>query len=198
MASRFSFERFFVKLYKYFLGKLIMLIIKEASLFCNAFFNDMIHARNIIYFLLSYLTSNAILLYAILLLDIIFKIKTLTQVMSIFSENKIALGSTLLLFFVTLYISAFFSFDKFQKYFVTIDEDDNRPYNLYCSDLETCLFTTINAGIRAGGGLGDAMSQPVKGDGNYVLRYIFDIFFFLVINIILMNIFFGIIIDSFA
>jgi inositol 1,4,5-triphosphate receptor type 3 len=38
----------------------------------------------------------------------------------------------------------------------------------------------------------------VYGDPVYTYRYYFDILFFLIINIILMNIFFGIIIDSFA
>jgi hypothetical protein len=56
----------------------------------------------------------------------------------------------------------------------------------------------MNFGIRAGGGIGDVLAQPKLSDDFYTERYIFDFLFFMIINIILMNIFFGIIIDSFA
>jgi inositol 1,4,5-triphosphate receptor type 1 len=53
-------------------------------------------------------------------------------------------------------------------------------------------------GIRAGGGIGDVLRQPQETDDLFYARSIFDFVFFMVVNIILMNIFFGIIIDSFA
>ena len=69
---------------------------------------------------------------------------------------------------------------------------------MYCDTLQMCLSTTINYGLRAGGGIGDMLGQPTWDHNLYVARYIFDFAFFMIINIILMNIFFGIIIDSFA
>ena len=69
---------------------------------------------------------------------------------------------------------------------------------MYCETLVQCLCSTIQYGLRAGGGLGDALNQKGWKDDLYTTRYVFDILFFMIINIILMNIFFGIIIDSFA
>ena len=61
-----------------------------------------------------------------------------------------------------------------------------------------CLFTTVKLGLTAGGGLGDKLEQPLWEADDFWMRYFYDFIFFMVISIILMNIFFGIIIDSFA
>lgn len=67
-----------------------------------------------------------------------------------------------------------------------------------CQTLTDCFFSTTSFGMRSGGGVGDALWQRFISDEFYSFRYIFDFSFFMIINIILMNIFFGIIIDSFA
>lgn len=67
-----------------------------------------------------------------------------------------------------------------------------------CSTLVYCLMSTASFGMRSGGGVGDALWQRYISDEYYWFRYWFDFTFFMIINIILMNIFFGIIIDSFA
>ena len=60
------------------------------------------------------------------------------------------------------------------------------------------MCSTAQYGIRSGGGVGDALNNAAFGDTHYYTRYVYDFFFFMLLNIILMNIFFGIIIDSFA
>jgi len=94
------------------LSKMLYIFFKEFFMFWQAIFYDRTHTRNIIYFWVSMYSSseNGKLFNALLLIDIINKIKTLSQVLSIFNENKIALGSTLLLFVVLLYIAAFYAF----------------------------------------------------------------------------------------
>jgi hypothetical protein len=94
------------------LSKMIYIFVKEFIQFWKAIMYDRSHTRNIIYFWFSLYSSseNGKLFNALLLIDIINKIKTLSQVLSIFNENKIALGSTLLLFVVLLYIAAFYAF----------------------------------------------------------------------------------------
>ena len=84
----------------------------EIRNFIAALSVDKNHTRNITYVTVSIFsnTQKGMLFNALLLFDIINKIKTLNQVLSIFNENKIALGSTLALFGVLLYICAFFSF----------------------------------------------------------------------------------------
>ena len=71
-------------------------------------------------------------------------------------------------------------------------------YNMDCGTLINCLLSTTSYGMRSGGGVGDAIWQRYRSDEYYTFRYVFDFSFFMLINIILMNIFFGIIIDSFA
>ena len=109
------------------------------------------------------------------------------------------------LFLVVLYISSFYAFREFPGDFETIIDPDSWFYDkhapdffMYCGDLTQCFLSTTNVGIRAGGGLGEAITQRANDDPMFMTRYIFDFGFFLVINIILLNIFFGIIIDAFA
>lgn len=53
-------------------------------------------------------------------------------------------------------------------------------------------------GIRAGGGIGEALGQLTRTSDHYWFRVIFDLSFFIIIIICLLNIIFGIIIDTFA
>jgi len=81
-----------------------------------------------------------------------------------------------------------------------------------CTTLRACFVTTLNQGIRAGGGIGEYMrptdpfggsiesgtSQPTDSFLYWIFRTVFDLGFFLVLNIVLLNLVFGIIIDTFA
>ena len=105
------------------------------------------------------------------------------------------------MFLVALYIFAFYAFNNFNDNFENDDDpgdDHANGFQLFCGNLQECLFTTVNIGIRSGGGLGENLSQIMWSDPNYTMRYVFDMAFFLIINIVLLNIFFGIIIDAFA
>jgi len=124
-------------------GKMAYLFGKELMMFVKSVFHDRSHTRNIIYVWVSIYSSseNGKLFNALLLIDIINKIKTLSQVLSIFNENKIALGSTLLLFMVLLYIAAFFSFQSFRQTYQHAESDATREdlgnpdFNMYCDTL---------------------------------------------------------------
>ena len=173
--------------------KFFYLVIKEMTQFCKSIAHDGNHTRNIIFLLTSIFasTDSGMLFNAILLLDIIKKIKILGNVLSIFNENKVALSSTLALFGVLLYIFAFFAFKTFRTHF-----DPSNDY--YCETLQECMMTTVKYGLKNGGGLGDGLTQMEWLENLYWTRYLYDFAFYMVISIVLMNIFFGIIIDSFA
>lgn len=69
-----------------------------------------------------------------------------------------------------------------------------------CDDLFLCFIYMFHMGLRAGGGVGDNLVQP---NPNVDLRYfsqrvVYDLSYYIIINIIWMNIIFGIIIDTFA
>ena len=93
---------------------------------------------------------------------------------------------------------------RFQHDFNTISGE--------CESLRTCFLTTLNQGIRAGGGIGEYMrpSDPFGGNSiqggdvkqdtyrYWLFRLMFDLGYFLMLNIVLLNLVFGIIIDTFA
>lgn len=69
-----------------------------------------------------------------------------------------------------------------------------------CSSLKSCFFTILNQGLRNGGGIAEVMFVTDINDNtyNFYKRILFDLLFFMMINIISLNIIFGIIVDTFA
>ena len=67
-----------------------------------------------------------------------------------------------------------------------------------CASGWHCFLTHIDYGMRMGGGAGDIMKTINYEQEYYSGRFVFSMLFFLVIIVILLNIVFGIIIDTFA
>ena len=67
-----------------------------------------------------------------------------------------------------------------------------------CDTLWMCIITTLNQGLRNGGGIGDVLRPPSSNEPFYTLRLIYDMLFFFVVIIIVLNLIFGVIIDTFA
>ena len=67
-----------------------------------------------------------------------------------------------------------------------------------CDTLWMCIITTLNQGLRNGGGIGDVLRAPSSSEPFYTLRLIYDMLFFFVVIIIVLNLIFGVIIDTFA
>jgi len=72
--------------------------------------------------------------------------------------------------------------------------------DLVCQSLLTCFIECLNYGMRNGGGVGDSMYSHSFERHAYLwyLRTLLDLLFFLLINIVLLNVVFGIIIDKFG
>ena len=73
--------------------------------------------------------------------------------------------------------------------------------NNECQKLWTCFVGTLNWGVRNGGGIGESLYEwDLQSEESMWLSrsVIFDLLFFMIVNIILLNIIFGIIIDTFA
>ena len=79
-------------------------------------------------------------------------------------------------------------------YFFFYDYYDSES-NLYCDSLLSCFFSTLNVGMRAG-----AIAEPTAAIkvADYSHRVLFDMLFFIIIIVILLNIVFGIIVDTFG
>nr|Q8WSR4.1 RecName: Full=Inositol 1,4,5-trisphosphate receptor; Short=ApIP3R [Patiria pectinifera]BAB84088.1 inositol 1,4,5-trisphosphate receptor [Patiria pectinifera] len=67
-----------------------------------------------------------------------------------------------------------------------------------CETLIMYIITTLNFGVRSGGGIGDVLRSPSTREPLYMARVIYDLLFFIVVIIIVLNLIFGVIIDTFA
>ncbi|KAM6937738.1 inositol 1,4,5-trisphosphate-gated calcium channel ITPR2 [Xenentodon cancila] len=76
------------------------------------------------------------------------------------------------------------------------DEDDK--IERVCDTLRMCIITVLNQGLRNGGGVGDILRRPSKEEPLFAARVVYDLLFFFVVIIIVLNLIFGVIIDTFA
>jgi len=70
-----------------------------------------------------------------------------------------------------------------------------------CMSLMHCFLSTLNYGIRMGGGMGEFLPAQTfipENRGAFYIRFVYDLSFFLLVITILLNVVFGIIIDTFA
>lgn len=67
-----------------------------------------------------------------------------------------------------------------------------------CDTVYSCFMYSLNLGLRNGGGIGDSMDMMLISEPGFGMKIIFDLSYFMLINIVSMNIIFGIIIDTFA
>ncbi|KAG5330566.1 ITPR protein, partial [Acromyrmex charruanus] len=67
-----------------------------------------------------------------------------------------------------------------------------------CDSLVMCIVTTLNQGLRNGGGIGDILRAPSSVEPLFVARVVYDLLFFFIVIIIVLNLIFGVIIDTFA
>ncbi|XP_050098199.1 inositol 1,4,5-trisphosphate receptor isoform X3 [Anopheles aquasalis] len=67
-----------------------------------------------------------------------------------------------------------------------------------CDSMIMCIITTMNQGLRNGGGIGDILRAPSRKETLFVPRVVYDLLFFFIVIIIVLNLIFGVIIDTFA
>ena len=172
-----------------------------------------------------YLTLSVMSLYnyhflPFLLFDIIVKFPIAQDVINAVVLPRKMIGMTCLLGFFCMYIFAFFIFYYFRDDLNCYDcsntlcSDDqigtddlglddcneNNPDNnigegeLQCGSLWHCLLIVLANGLYEDGGIGDMFKPDLTNPG----RQWIDFGFFLVIIVIMLNIIFGIIIDTFS
>jgi hypothetical protein len=136
--------------------------------------------------------------YSFFLLAILDLNQTLKGIsFSIRTKGPELLASFCLLIFIVYFytnIGFFFLNDNFSA-----DIEDDIPDN-YCLSLSFCFLTNFDAGIRARGGAGDQMVR-ISYERNYTLylcRLIYDLSYFLICIIIMIDLIFGIILGTFS
>uniref|UniRef100_A0A1I8EE46 Inositol 1,4,5-trisphosphate receptor n=1 Tax=Wuchereria bancrofti TaxID=6293 RepID=A0A1I8EE46_WUCBA len=77
--------------------------------------------------------------------------------------------------------------------------DDKEELKVWsCQTLRMCILTTLNWGLRNGGGIGDVLRNVAPNEESFLSRIVYDLTFFIVIIIIVLNLVFGVIIDTFG
>ncbi|KFW69500.1 Inositol 1,4,5-trisphosphate receptor type 2, partial [Pygoscelis adeliae] len=79
-----------------------------------------------------------------------------------------------------------------------LEETDVDQWERACDTLLMCIVTVLNHGLRNGGGVGDILRKPSKDESLFPARVVYDLLFFFIVIIIVLNLIFGVIIDTFA
>uniref|UniRef100_A0A8D2MP68 Inositol 1,4,5-trisphosphate receptor n=1 Tax=Zonotrichia albicollis TaxID=44394 RepID=A0A8D2MP68_ZONAL len=77
-------------------------------------------------------------------------------------------------------------------------EAEPEQWERACDTLLMCIVTVLNHGLRNGGGVGDILRKPSKDESLFPARVVYDLLFFFIVIIIVLNLIFGVIIDTFA
>ena len=138
------------------------------------------------------------IVYAFLLLAILDLNQTLKGIAISIKLRGPELGASflLLIFIVYFYsnIGFFYLNDNFEA------DIENDIHDNYCLCLSFCFMTNFDAGIRARGGAADQMIR-ISFERNrrlYYLRLIYDLSYFLICIIIMIDLVFGIILGTFS
>ncbi|KAL4645836.1 inositol 1,4,5-trisphosphate receptor type 3 isoform X6 [Arapaima gigas] len=78
------------------------------------------------------------------------------------------------------------------------DEEEEENTERACDTLLMCIVTVLNHGLRNGGGVGDVLRKPSKDETLFPARVVYDLLFYFIVIIIVLNLIFGVIIDTFA
>eukprot|EP00397_Hematodinium_sp_SG-2012_P000177 GEMP01000177.1.p1 GENE.GEMP01000177.1~~GEMP01000177.1.p1 ORF type:complete len:2785 (+),score=546.68 GEMP01000177.1:287-8641(+) len=123
--------------------------------------------------------------YSFLLLDLIFQSAMLQNVIKAVTIPSKSLILTGIVGLIVMYQYAFIAF-----YFFRAD------YSSSCSTILDCTTETIYQGLRAD--IGSSIEPVNPGSANWYQRMGFDLTYFIIITTVLMNVIFGIIIDTFG
>ena len=178
-------------------------VLPSSFVFCCAF--DVVAEKYTAYYV-AYLITAAIgfirhiMWYSFHLLDVVVKSSSLQNVFRAILRPRKALFMTTILGAFVIY---FFTLVLF--FFLPEDTFDPQVNQNHCDSLLRCYATTLHRGLLMGGGMGEFLTNEQGYAPSYVvapwkfyLRIVFDLSFFVVVIVLLLNIIFGIIIDTFS
>uniref|UniRef100_A0AAX7SRS3 Inositol 1,4,5-trisphosphate receptor n=1 Tax=Astatotilapia calliptera TaxID=8154 RepID=A0AAX7SRS3_ASTCA len=156
--------------------------------------------------------------YSLLLFDLVYREETLLNVIKSVTRNGRSIVLTAVLALILVYLFSIVGYIFFKDDFIlevdhipntTMSEerlgkencwDDIEEDNMErtCDSLLMCIVTVLSHGLRSGGGVGDVLRKPSKEEPLFAARVIYDLLFFFMVIIIVLNLIFGVIIDTFA
>ncbi|RHY34707.1 hypothetical protein DYB32_000719 [Aphanomyces invadans] len=137
--------------------------------------------------------------YGYHLLDLVIMSPSLQNVVRAVTKPGRALALTCLLGLFVIYFYTMLLF-----FFNPNDSTDDDTHIEYCSTLMDCFLTVVHRGLISGGGIGDYLTSGLNHPPNinvrteYWLRILYDLSFFVLVIVLLLNIIFGITIDTFG
>ncbi|ORZ24144.1 hypothetical protein BCR42DRAFT_402338 [Absidia repens] len=148
---------------------------------------------HVVMVLLSYLGLWYPGFYAVHLLDFVFRDRILQGVIASITLNGSSISHTAMLAIVVIYLHSVIAYKYFRGDFDT-------SKGLYCRTLSECFVNVLSHGLR--GGIGDVFTDSLSDDGmediNKGWRIGFEMSFYLVVVVFLLNAIFGIIFDTFG
>ena len=142
--------------------------------------------------------------YSFHLLDLINRLPTLKDVIRSVTMNMKQLLMTAMLSMIVIYLFAVFAFMFISDLLFDSAIDSsllNKQGNSICTSLLHCFTSSVNYGLRVGGGMGEFLTRQTTAEYNvtpYTIRFFYDVSFFLLVSTILLNVVQGIIVDAFA
>ncbi|KAK1936699.1 Inositol 1 [Phytophthora citrophthora] len=143
------------------------------------------------------------LYFAFLLLDVVDRYKELNNVLRSISRPAKALGVTTLLYLIVVYVFAVVGFFFFREDYTPKGElspaqiEGRAPYT--CQRLFQCFLVSLDQGLKSDGGLGSYLRQlPLGASAHTYGRLAFDVSYNILLVVLLLNLVFGVIIDTFA
>jgi len=128
--------------------------------------------------------------YPFLLLDVVPRSQTLQNVVSAFVRPARQLIYTFFFVAVIINIFAIFSFSFFGENYS----------NQECDAMWTCFLSLVDQALRAGGGVGEAYPDSATFNQLHLKlnNIVFNLCFFILVTIVLLNVVFGVIVDTFS
>ncbi|RXN10998.1 inositol 1,4,5-trisphosphate receptor type 2 [Labeo rohita] len=144
--------------------------------------------------------------YSILLFDLVRREETLLNVMRSVTKNGRSIFLTAVLAIILVYLFSIVGFLFFKDDFLMevdrlpalMEEEDEDGTERVCDTLLMCIITVLNHGLRNGGGIADVLRKLSKEEPMFPARVVYDLLFFFIVIIIVLNLIFGVIIDTFA
>ena len=125
---------------------------------------------------------NSPLYHSLQLLAVVRKSSLLQSVIKSVTVNGRSLLVTALLCVVIVYLFSIVGFVWFSDDFRSVEGEDQ------CKTIARCLVFVLTSGIRAGGGIGDLLTQRETSTGTWLGRTFYDFAFFVVVIVCLLNI----------
>lgn len=150
---------------------------------------------HLIYFAICVLSVFNPIIAALQLLDITLNSDTVSRITIVIWHNAQQFMWTITMLLITIYIYTMVAFFYLKDRFVS------DKYGNFCDDTYECFISILNVGLRAGGGIAEEI-EPVIYDPNdrvkYLIYSLFDLSFYVIIILMLLNFIFGMIIDAFV